>query len=124
MRYREDILACEERLRAAMIAGDVATLSDLIEDGLGFTDPMGDVMTKAQDLEAHRSRIFRIRRLDLFDLSLHPLDGLVVATTKAKLEATYGGQPVAGTFAYTRIWREGQGGWRIAVGHCSRIGEL
>jgi ketosteroid isomerase-like protein len=124
MRHSQDVLACEERLRAAMVAGDVATLSELIEDSLVFTGPMGNVMTKAEDLEAHRSRVFRIQRLDTFDTSLHPLDGLIVVTTKARLEATYDQHPVAGIFAYTRVWREGELGWRIAVGHCSRIGEL
>jgi transposase InsO family protein len=101
-----------------------STLSDLIEDNLVFTGPMGNVMTKAEDLEAHRSRAFQIQRLDVFDTSFHPIHGLIVATTKAKLEATYDHQPVSGTFAYTRVWREGDRGWRVLVGHCSKIGEL
>jgi hypothetical protein len=124
MHQTQNVLACEDRLRTAMVAGDVSTLSELIEESLVFTGPMGNVLTKAEDLEAHRSRVFRIQRLDLFDTSLHPIHGLIVATTKAKLEATYDQQPVSGTFAYTRVWRDGERGWRIAAGHCSRIGDL
>ncbi len=36
----QDILACEEKLRTAMNAGDVETLSELIDDDLVFTGPM------------------------------------------------------------------------------------
>lgn len=118
------ILACEEKLRTAMIAGDVETLSELIDDDLVFTGPTGAVMTKEEDLEAHRSRTLLIQRLDLFETVLHPMRGDFVATTKAKLEATYDQHPVSGTFAYTRIWHEGERGWRVTAGHCSRIGDL
>ncbi|MET7243088.1 hypothetical protein ABZT49_06935 [Methylobacterium sp. EM32] len=47
---------------------------------------------------------------------------MVVATVKARLEATFDDHPVAGIFAYTRVWRKGNKGWRIVAGHCSRIG--
>ncbi|MCJ2186520.1 nuclear transport factor 2 family protein [Novosphingobium beihaiensis] len=117
-----DVMNCEERLRAAMIAGDVEALDDLIDDDLVFTGPMGNVMTKAEDLEAHRSGAFRIQRLDLFDSRIHPLGEIVIATTKAELEATFGGDAVSGTFAYTRVWRESANGWRVLAGHCSSLG--
>ncbi|RKF22536.1 nuclear transport factor 2 family protein [Altericroceibacterium spongiae] len=124
MNQKQDVLNCEERLRAAMVAGDVETLSELIEDDLVFTGPMGDVTTKTEDLEAHRSRTLQIQQLDLFETALHPVHGFIVAMTKAKLEATYDQHPVSGIFAYTRLWHKGAQGWRVAAGHCSRIGDL
>ncbi|WP_062224385.1 nuclear transport factor 2 family protein [Aureimonas sp. D3] len=124
MREAQDILACEEKLRTAMIAGDVETLSELIDDDLVFTGPMGNVMTKEEDLEAHRSRVLCIQRLDLFETAFHPLHEIIVVTTKARLEAIYDQNPVSGTFAYTRIWHQDEHGWRISAGHCSRIGDL
>lgn len=108
-----------------MVAGDVQELSDLLDDSLVFTGPMGNVLNKVEDLQAHRSGILRIQRLDLFETVVHPVNGIIVVTTKAKLEATYDKHPVSGTFAYSRIWYEnGKHGWRVMVGHCSRIGDL
>lgn len=124
MQNDQDVSASEERLRAAMIAGDVQALSELIDENLVFTGPMGNVMTKEEDLEAHRKRHLQIRRLDLFETALHPVYDIVVTTTKARLEATYIEHPVSGIFAYTRIWRSGEHGWRVVAGHCSRIGDL
>lgn len=114
----------EERLRLAMIAGDAEALADLIDDDLVFTGPMGNVMTKQEDLEAHRSRIFRIQRLELFETRLHPVGEMVVATTKASLEATFDCEPASGIFAYTRIWRKVDDAWRVQAGHCSKLSDL
>ena len=124
MQETQSVTISEERLRTAMIAGNVEVLSELIDDDLVFTGPMGNVMTKEEDLDAHRSRLLQIQRLDTFENRLHPSHGVVVATSKAKLEATYDQHTVSGTFAYTRIWYKGEHGWRIVAGHCSRIGEL
>lgn len=108
-----------------MVAGDVQALSELIDDKLVFTGPMGNVVTKEEDLHAHRSRILQIQRLDLFEAAVHPNLGIVVVTTKAKLEAIYDHHLVSGIFAYTRVWREnGEHGWRVIAGHCSRIADL
>lgn len=124
MQNDQGVSASEERLRAAMIAGDVQALSELMDENLVFTGPMGNVMTKEEDLEADRKRHLQIRRLDLLETTLHPVHDIVVTTTKARLEATYIEHPVSGIFAYTRIWRSGEHGWRVVAGHCSRIGDL
>ncbi len=124
MQIDQGVSASEERLRAAMISRDVQALSELIDENLVFTGPMGNVMTKKKDLEAHRKRRLQIRRRDLFETALHPVHDIVVTTTKARLEATYIEHPVSGILAYTRIWRSSEHGWRVVAGHCSRIGDL
>nr|WP_295514702.1 nuclear transport factor 2 family protein [uncultured Pseudomonas sp.] len=124
MPQTREIQACEERLRAAMIASDVPELDELIDDELVFTAPTGEVLSKAQDLRAHRDGILRIARLELFESRLHEVGDLVIATTKARLKATYAGHPVAGVFGYTRVWRESANGWRVVAGHSSRLGDL
>src|SRR5579872_4424622 len=45
------IRALEERLWAAQLAADVATLDELIADDLLFAGPTGELATKAEDLE-------------------------------------------------------------------------
>jgi hypothetical protein len=55
----------ETRLQAAMLAGDVVELDDLIADDLIFTDHAGNRSDKAQDLAAHRSGTLRLERREL-----------------------------------------------------------
>ncbi len=124
MSRTEELERYEQRLREAMLAGAVAELDDLIDDDLVFTGPTGEVLSKAQDLAAHRDGILRITRLDLFESRLHAVGDLVIATTLARLEATYAGHPVSGIFAYTRMWHETTQGWRVAAGQCARLGDL
>jgi hypothetical protein len=54
-----EIASLEDRLRQAQLGADVATLDELIPDDLLFTGPDGQLATKAQDIEAHRSRTAR-----------------------------------------------------------------
>ncbi|MFX4876294.1 nuclear transport factor 2 family protein, partial [Acinetobacter baumannii] len=78
MQNEQGVTATEERLRAAMISEDVQALSELIDENLVFTGPMGKVMTKEEDLEAHRKRRLQIRRRELFETTLHPFHDIVV----------------------------------------------
>ena len=114
----------EEELRLAMLAGDADALSDLINDDLAFTDPSGNVLTKADDLAAHRTGALKVERLELFDSKLHSVGSMVLVTTKAKLEGRFQKTAFSGVFAYTRLWSLSNGRWRIGVGHASMIGPV
>lgn len=48
-----EIVMLEAQLRAAQLTADVAALGALIADDLLFAGPDGQLVTKAQDLEAH-----------------------------------------------------------------------
>ena len=58
------IVRCEEELRVAQLAGDVATLDRLIDDGLVFTALDGTVVGKEEDLALHRSRRLVVKRME------------------------------------------------------------
>ncbi len=112
----------EAALRTAMLAGDVDTLSELIDDDLVFTAPDGQVLSKDDDLAAHRARLLRLHRLDVFETRSQRVGELIVTITKAQLAGHFGATPIDGAFAYTRLWRAAGPRWRIVAGHASRIG--
>ncbi|MBC8716545.1 nuclear transport factor 2 family protein [Ochrobactrum sp. Marseille-Q0166] len=120
----EAAIDCEKQLRLAMISEDVDALDDLICDDLIFTGPIGNVMTKQDDLAAHRSRVLCIHSLDLFETRFQPVENMVIATAKANLTGLFDGMPISGVFAYTRLWRSVENGWRVQAGHCSQIGDI
>ena len=75
---RATVQALEERLRAAMVASNVEALDQLLADDLVFTTFLGEAISKADDLNAHRSGAFRIHGIDLQDMVLRPAAGVVV----------------------------------------------
>src|ERR1044072_7345471 len=51
----EALRAAERRLQAAQLASDVVALDALLDDRLVFTGPEGNLYSKADDLQVHRS---------------------------------------------------------------------
>lgn len=52
---RARILAAEDRLRTAMLRSDVKVLDELLDPGLIFTNHVGQLLSKEDDLAAHTS---------------------------------------------------------------------
>ena len=58
------IVALEEQLETAMLNSDVAVLDHLLADDLIFTSHLGQIMSKQDDLEAHKSGFVKINSID------------------------------------------------------------
>lgn len=118
-----EIVALEARLRTAQLDADVAALDGLIADGLLFTGPDGQLATKAQDLDAHRSGVVRFRGHEPEELRVRRIgDDVAVCALRARLAVEVAGTLVRGTYRYTRVWaREDGRTWRVVAGHVSEI---
>ncbi len=119
-----EIVALEARLRSAQLAADVTALDALIADELLFTGPDGQLGTKSQDLEAHRSGAVRVRAHEPEELRVRRIGPDVAVTAlRARLTVEVAGGVVLGTFCYTRVWarENGAGAWRVAGGHVSAV---
>lgn len=113
----------EAALRAAMLANDVDALDALLDDELIFTIPSGDIISKHDDLSAHRARLLRLDVLDRQEMHAHAIEEMILTTTKAALAGRFDGSAFNGTFAYTRLWRRSENDtWRVIAGHASQIG--
>lgn len=119
------INAAESKLRQAMLGSDVDELAELLADDLLFVGPQGQVLTKAADLEVHRSGQLRLTRIDFSETEIRPLGGAAgdtaVVMTRASLAGSYMGAAFTGDFRYLRVWRNGSAGWQVAAGQCTPI---
>ena len=113
-----EIVAVEAALRNAQLTADVSELDKLIAENLLFTGPDGQLGTKAQDLDAHRSGVVRFREHEPTELRVRRvgLDVAIVAL-RARLVVEVNGSMISGTFRYTRVWAREQGAWRVTGGH-------
>ena len=118
----DEVIALEARIRAAQLDADVAALDALISDDLLFTGPSGELGTKAQDLDAHRSGLVRFREHEPEELRARRIgDDVAVAALRARLAVEVAGTFVHGTYRYTRVWAREAGQWRVVGGHVSAV---
>ena len=118
-----EIVVLEEQLRAAQLGGNVDALDRLVADDLLFTGPDGQLATKAQDLESHRSGAVRLLKHEPEELRVRRVSQDVhVAALRARLEVRVGGSIVSGSYRYTRVWASERGEpRRVVAGHVSLV---
>ena len=118
-----EIVAAEAELRTAQLRADVDVLDRLISDDLLFTGPDGEVGTKEQDLDAHRTGVVRFREHEPEELRIRRVGKNVAVTAlRTRLAVEVGGVVMRGMYRYTRVWaREKGGDWRVVGGHVSEI---
>ncbi|OUR93530.1 hypothetical protein A9Q84_18845 [Halobacteriovorax marinus] len=121
MNKSEEVINKEEELRLAMLNSDLSKLDELIDDNLIFTLPMGDVATKKMDLAAHRSGIQNLTELSCIKREVRVFSDFVIVACKMLLEGTYSNQKIDGEYAYTRIWSQVDGGWKVVGGQVAKI---
>jgi ketosteroid isomerase-like protein len=110
----------ERELQSAMRDGDVGALDRLIDDRVIATGPDGRQFTKAQDLEAHRSKTLVIHNLTEEDLSVVVAGDTGVTVVLLALTGADAGEQFAARLRYTRTWvRRGDDRWRVLAAHVS-----
>lgn len=117
-----EIVEGEARIRAAQLTADVQALDELIDEGLLFTGPDGQLATKAQDLEAHRTGLLRFQSHEPEELRIRRVGSDVAVTAlRARLEVVVAGVSVRATCRYTHVWARRAGTWRVVAGHVAEV---
>jgi len=115
------VLSYEAALVDAQLAGDVVALDRLLDDELYFTGLGGGVISKADDLAAHRSGQLRITKMRRLDLHITSLGAVAVVSVLMDAEALIAGVANAATLRYTRVWHQRSDGWKVVAGHMSAV---
>jgi len=117
----DEIVAAEEALIAAQLAGDVRALESLLGDDLHFVGIDGRTYSKADDLAIHRAGALRIVRMRVIERHVVDLDPVAVVTSLMDAGAIVDGQRHQDTLRYTRVWRRCEAGWQVIAGHMSAV---
>lgn len=115
------ILDAEEQLRMAMLHSDVVALDALLAPELLFTNHLGQLLGKKDDLEAHRSGLLKVNELTPSEQHVQCHDRAAVVSVRMRLSGTYAGNPANGDFRFTRVWTAATGktGWHIVAAHAT-----
>ena len=119
----QELHRAEQRLQAAMLAGDVDELDRLIDDRLIATlSPTTTRVTKAEDLQAHRSRELVLTKLVVDDLALVVAGSTGVTWVLTSLEGSNRGEPFSIRMHYLRTWNhDATHGWRVLAAQITPV---
>jgi hypothetical protein len=116
------IIELEERLRQAMLHSDVVELDALIAPELLFTHHLGEIFSKQEDLDAHRSGKFKFTEVTPSDRQIQLNHGFTVVSVLMHILGSYEGTPVEQNIRFTRVWAiSASGSIQIIAGHTSEI---
>ncbi|MEO1404496.1 MAG: nuclear transport factor 2 family protein [Cyanobacteria bacterium J06635_1] len=116
------ILEIEERLRLAMLHSDVSALDKLLAPELIFTNHLGQLLSKQDDLAAHQSGVLKIREIIPSEQHLQVHESFVIVSVRIHLSGSYAGTSSEDDFRFTRVWvLSSENTWQVVAGHSSII---
>lgn len=117
-----EIIQYEARLRQAMLRSDVKALDELLAPELIFTNHLGHLMTKKDDLEAHKSGTLKIEALIPSEENIQLIGDVAIVSVRVYILGTYAGVASEADFRFTRLWAPTSNGtWHVVVGHSSVV---
>lgn len=117
-----EIAKYEARLRQAMLESDLKVLDELIAPDLMFTSHLGELITKQEDLEAHRSGTIKIEVLTPSEEIIRIVGDVAIVSVRVHILGTYANVTSEADFRFTRVWANNSSGkWHIVAGHSSVV---
>ena len=116
------IKKCENLLKEAMLQSNISELDKLIADDLIFTNHLGHVMTKQDDLNAHKTKALKINEIKLNDMNIKTFSSIAIVTVKAHISGSFNGESAENDFRFTRVWSKTENeSWKITAVHSSLV---
>ena len=109
------VLELETRRRAAIIAGDEATMCELMDEGCAYTHSNGMFDTRASLMEGISSGRLRYREIDCQYEQVREYDATVLITGRVALEVTAMGRDLSLRSRATIVWAKADGEWKFVA---------
>ncbi|WP_419655494.1 hypothetical protein Dvar_45800 [Desulfosarcina variabilis str. Montpellier] len=116
------IIVIEDQLKTAMIDSDVLVLDQLLSDDLIFTSHLGQIMSKQDDLEAHRSGFVKINSIEQAEQHIQLHDDMAIVSVLSRIQGEFGGEQSETDLRFTRIWQKSKNdSWQVIAAHSSAV---
>ena len=116
------IVDAEERLRTAMLSSDVSALDELLASELIFTNHLGQLLGKENDLAAYRSGMLKVKELKPSEQHIRLTGDVAIVSVRMQLSGTYDDNPANGDFRFTRVWaRSPDKAWHVVAAHAGLV---
>lgn len=119
------ILALEDKLKTAMLSSDVALLDQLLADDLIFTSHFGQIMSKQDDLEAHRSGFVKIKAIEQSEYRIKRQDNIAIVSVLSRIQGEFGGEESFAALRFTRVWQKNKSDeWQVTAAQSTLVNEM
>ena len=118
---QEDVVKAEEDLRNAMINSDISVLERLLAPGLIFTNHMGGLMTKEDDLAMHQSGKMKIHAIDVISERITQAGDAAIVNAHVRIDGSFNGERSASEFRFIRVWQPEESGLRLIVAQSTLV---
>jgi len=81
-----------------MLSSDVSALDELLAPDLIFTNHLGQLLGKEDDLAAHRSGMLKVKELTPSEQHVRPNGDVAIVSVRMQLSGMYDGSPAAAIF--------------------------
>ncbi len=125
--WESGVFEAELDLKQAMLTSDLAALDLLLDDELLFLNHLDQVMTKKDDLEAHRLRVVEIDSINLSSwnvevIAVNERPNLALVTVDAHIIGSLAGFFFEDNLRFHRVWkRKATGRWQVIEGDSSLV---
>ena len=125
MSAKTNIEICEQRLKQAMLNSDIAELNTLLSDDLIFTNHLGVLMSKKDDLEMHGSGKLKIEDIKFSDFRIQQINNeVVVVTAQSWIRGYFNNSKSEEHFRFTRVWHKlSEDRWQVVTAHACVVCE-
>ena len=121
-RLETQIIAAEAQLRQAMLDSNVSVLNELLAPDLLFTNHLGQLVTKQDDLAAHRSGMVQIQTLTPSETQMQWIEEVAIVSVQVHIGGRYADAPFEEDLRFTRVWaRAASGTWQVMAAHASVV---
>ena len=105
-----------------MLHSDVGVLDELIALDLIFTNHLGQLVSKRDDLAFHQSGVLKLKKFSPSEQHIQVHQGFAVVSVLMHLVGIYESKPIDLSIRYTRVWAvTPNGSMQIVAGHASAI---
>lgn len=113
---------CEDRLKQAMLQSNISILDELLSPKLVFTNHLGQIMTKNDDLNAHESGGLNITKIKFSCRKIEIYTEVAVVSVQAHIVGSFAGEESENDFRFTRVWSKAANEvWQVVAGHSSIV---
>lgn len=123
---KAQIIEIEEKLRSAMLTSDVTTLDKLLASDLIFINHLGHLISKEDDLNAHRCGLIKIDQLDVSEQTIRVHKDTATVTARTRIKGEFQGHLANIDLRFTRVWVKEpiNVNWQVSVAHSCLVTDV
>jgi len=115
------IAELEEKLLDGFKKTDLRTLDLLFADGMLFHDQYGNVLEKETDLNAYRTGLIRINKIDVSKREIRVFESIVIVSASLFIKGSYSDILLNGKYQWLRVWGKVKEDWKVISASCTSI---